>query len=61
MARSFSGKQDALAIAKSLVNRGKSPGDMVSKCLDDYLCGVTHSNIRAALERIAVMKPSAIR
>ena len=53
MARGFSGKQDALDIARSLVNRGRSPCAMVSRCLNDYLCGVTPSKIREALERIS--------
>ncbi len=60
VAQGFSGKKDALAIAKSLVNRDRSPCAMVSRCLDYYLCGVTPSKIRKTLEIIAGMKPPDI-
>ncbi len=56
----IAGKQAALAIAKHLVNSGKSSRDLASRCLDDYLCGATPSKIREALKRIAGMKPPDI-
>ncbi len=50
----IAGKQAALDIAKRLVNSGKSSRDLISRCLDDYLCGVTPKRIREALERISL-------
>ena len=35
-------------------SRGWKELDLVSKCLDDYLCGVTPKRIREALERISL-------
>ena len=54
-------RQATLHIAADFVNRPQSPYNLVSRCLENHICGEKPTSIRNELERIADMNPDDIR
>ena len=54
-------RQATLHMAADFVNWSQSPSGLVSRCLENYICGEKPANIRGELERIANMNPEDIR
>lgn len=54
-------RQAALPIAAGFVNQSRSVSTLVSRCLENHICGEKPSNIRCELERIAQMNPEEIK
>ena len=54
-------RQAALPIAAGFVNQSRSASTLVSRCLENHICGEKPSSIRCELERIAQMKPEEIK
>ncbi len=54
-------RQATLHMAADFVNRSQSPSGLVSRCLENHICGEKPASIRGELERIANMNPEDIR
>ena len=54
-------RQAALPIAAGFVNQSRSVSTLVSRCLENHICGEKPSSIRCELERIAQMNPEEIK
>ena len=48
-------------MAADFVNQSQSPSILVSRCLENHICGEKPTSIRGELERTADMNPEDIR
>ena len=55
------GSDELRDLAPGVVNQSRSVSTLVSRCLENHICGEKPSSIRCELERIAQMNPEEIK